>query len=172
MLQDSIQAKIALDFLVEKIAEFKPELVLEVGCGYGRVLKSLMEMGISVIGLDFSSSQLKSCREYLPKGAQLIRADAKNLPFKDKVFGLSFTSGVIMHNPPKDANIIRQEMTRVSKTFILHNEDIRKTEYMGGYDNPSIYRSMGFDVVEDIDAPSVMGGENAIMHYSVQSHEE
>jgi len=157
-LQDSIQARLAVDFLVEKIAEFEPELALEVGCGYGRVLKPLIEKGIKVIGLDFSSTQLKGCKEYLPKDAQLIRADAKNLPFKDKTFDLSFTSGVVMHNPPKDANIIRCELIRVSKNFVLHNEDMRKTEYMWGYDNARIYRGMGFEIVENIDAPTVTGG--------------
>ena len=61
-------------YLVEKmlreIPVSKTDLVLDFGCGIGRVAKSLMErVGCGVIGVDISSSMRKMAPEYVGAGA-------------------------------------------------------------------------------------------------------
>ena len=60
--------------------DFRAYLVLDVGCGDGR-LASLLNPGVSWIGLDSSPAQLEN-NPYRPA----VRADMGMLPFRDAVF--------------------------------------------------------------------------------------
>ena len=58
--------------------------VLDVGCGYGRQLKELAEMGFSVAGTDTSSAMIKQAKESAPRAEiQQCRSD---LPWEDNTF--------------------------------------------------------------------------------------
>ena len=58
---------------------------LDVGCGGGRVLALLADLGWAPVGVDESEDQLRVAGERVP-GAQLVRADAHALPFADESF--------------------------------------------------------------------------------------
>ncbi len=65
-------------------------IVLELGCGYGRVLTHLASRAGFTVGVDNSERSLKYGRDLL-KGRQnisLICADAGRLPFQDNSFDL------------------------------------------------------------------------------------
>ena len=66
-------------------AELKEnELVLDLGCGTGQILK-MDNRGLEFIGLDSSLRMLKRASQN--KGALLLcQADARAIPFKDNVF--------------------------------------------------------------------------------------
>ena len=67
---------------------------LEVGFGDGRWIKLLREKGIHAYGIDIlenAALQLKS------EGAAPVVADARGLPFKDNVFDLVYSFGVVEH---------------------------------------------------------------------------
>jgi SAM-dependent methyltransferase len=79
-----LQAEI--DFVLSKTV--RADLVLELGCGYGRVLKPLSRAAHDVIGIDTSQTSLLSARDYL-KGitnCHLADMNAINLAFPDGVF--------------------------------------------------------------------------------------
>jgi len=59
--------------------------VLDVGCGEGQVARHLAAVGIDVIGLDPTSSQVRVARERAG-GPQFARARAEALPCRDGAF--------------------------------------------------------------------------------------
>ncbi len=62
--------------------------VLELGCGYGRILPRLARKSNSVIGIDTSVASLKLAQEKLKgtSNCHLLNMDAIQLAFADKVF--------------------------------------------------------------------------------------
>jgi ubiquinone/menaquinone biosynthesis C-methylase UbiE len=59
--------------------------VLELGCGYGRVLAYLVKQAGDVVGIDTSTASLEMVYRYLPH-VRLIQMDAACLGFADDVF--------------------------------------------------------------------------------------
>src|SRR5262245_11397040 len=63
--------------------------VLELGCGTGRVTIPLLRAGCEVVGVDRSVEMLKRLRgsRYVrSRGATLVRADIRELPFRPDTF--------------------------------------------------------------------------------------
>lgn len=75
-------------------------VVLDVGCGTGRVSEALAAAGRTVVGVDHSSGMLRVAAQKLPLDrCTLIRADARQLPVGDGVFDAVVCSGVLHHVP-------------------------------------------------------------------------
>jgi len=75
-----------IEFILEKI---KPsDMVLELGCGYGRVLKKLITKAKTVVGIDTSPESLLLAQEILDGApdCHLLAMDAVKLGFGDKLF--------------------------------------------------------------------------------------
>jgi SAM-dependent methyltransferase len=64
-----------------------PRMVLDVGCGEGRLPRDLKAQGYSVVGVDASPSLIRQAREADPDG-EYVQADAAQLPFSDQSFEL------------------------------------------------------------------------------------
>ncbi|HVP37718.1 MAG TPA: class I SAM-dependent methyltransferase [Candidatus Saccharimonadales bacterium] len=82
-----LEAEIA--FVLERIT---PEMqVLELGCGYGRVLRPLVAAARSVTGIDTSEPSLRLAREHVgpAPGLRLAAMDAAGLAFRDRSFDLT-----------------------------------------------------------------------------------
>ena len=64
------------------------ESVLELGCGYGRVLRELVQNSSEIIGIDISLDSLMLAKEYTssPTNLHLIQANARRLPFSECIF--------------------------------------------------------------------------------------
>jgi len=144
-------------FIAKEIVSLNPESVLEVGCGYGRQLKSIRELSSSIklAGVDFSFSQLGTAKTFLNESdaSRLMQSDAMRLPFKDKSFDLVFSSAVILHNPPKVAKRIVDEIARVSKRYIVHNEDRGVSYTRWDYDYGRIYKEKKFRILKNEKIP-------------------
>jgi O-antigen/teichoic acid export membrane protein len=137
-------------FLAREISRLQGDSILEVGCGYGKVLKSLREFtAVPLTGIDFSFAQLQKAKEYLRglDGIALLEGDAQRLPFPDDSFDIVFTSNVILHNPPEKADKIRREIIRVAKKYVVHKEDTDVNFSRYGYNHAQIYRKMGLKVL-------------------------
>ncbi|MEF8873617.1 MAG: class I SAM-dependent methyltransferase [Candidatus Thermoplasmatota archaeon] len=90
----------------EEVMEFLEDLrgkLLDMGCGNGRHLIEALEMGFDVVGIDASTRLLQiSTRKVRrkigdhPKG-EVIRADVKRLPFKEKSFDNAIYIATIHH---------------------------------------------------------------------------
>ncbi len=95
--------------LIRRVAG-KFELGLEVGVGTGRFAK---ELGIRY-GIDLADAMLKLAKS---RGIEVIKADAKNLPFKDKSFDLVlFAFTLCFLEEPLEA---LKEARRVGKSIVV-----------------------------------------------------
>lgn len=64
------------------------DLVIELGCGYGRVMNRLSPYVKELVGIDTAGKSLKFAREYLSalSNCSLFQMDASQLGFKSQVF--------------------------------------------------------------------------------------
>jgi SAM-dependent methyltransferase len=89
--------------------------ILEVGCGNGRSLYSLLHLGGFLYGIDNDENAVREARELLePYGARISLQEAANLTFRDKSFDyvLSLSTPA---NFGSQKNKIYSEMRRVLK---------------------------------------------------------
>lgn len=77
-----------IEFVLNKIK--RSDLVLELGCGYGRVLQKLVAKAETVIGIDTSYSSLLLARETISEtsSCRLFVMDAAELGFGDRQFDI------------------------------------------------------------------------------------
>ncbi len=75
-LAEDVHEDVAGRFFKEKV-----DLVLDIGCGQGKLLGLLWDIGIPAIGLDASPTMLKAAH-----GSRVF-GDARMLPFPDNTFG-------------------------------------------------------------------------------------
>ncbi|HWE36885.1 MAG TPA: class I SAM-dependent methyltransferase [Isosphaeraceae bacterium] len=138
-------------WLADRVASYRPTSILEVGCGYGKLIRALRERtDAPIVGVDFSPSQLAEARSYLRdlNGITLALATGERLPFEDDAFDLVLTSAVILHNPPEVAGRMRDEVVRVARRWAAHNEDTDVSYNRFGYDTAAWYRAAGFRLAE------------------------
>ncbi len=139
------------EWLAARVATYQPTSILEIGCGYGKQLRTLREhFDVPMVGLDFSPSQLRLAGSYLEGLGRidLVLGSGLLLPFADQSFDLVLTSAVILHNPPPAAEAIRREVIRVARRFAAHNEDTDVTYNRYGYDTAGWYRESRIPIAE------------------------
>jgi len=105
------------------LASILVERVLEVGCNVGgnlRWIAQLVSPG-GAFGIDVNAKALTRLAASEPRvGA--VRARARELPFRDREFDLTFTMGVLIHVPPDDLPRVMAEILRCSRRYILCGE--------------------------------------------------
>ena len=88
--------------------------VLEAGCGYGRLSRTLLaHRRIRWTGVELSLAMARHCREHLPGHPPVIGADISDLPFASATFDRVLCSGVLMHL--EDENKALAELVRVTR---------------------------------------------------------
>jgi len=82
--------KTEVDFVIQCIGG--SGRVLELGCGYGRVMEQLGGQTRDVLGCDTSRSSLRLAKNYLGlvPNVEFACADAIRLPFREGAFGVTF----------------------------------------------------------------------------------
>lgn len=126
---------------LKKVLKFcKPESVLEMGVGQGRLL-SQVRSDVKV-GVDVAINMIKSCQK---DGSELVQADANHLPFRDKCFVLVYTCTALLHIPDNRIELAISEIKRVAKEYILIIEPLPTFQHItrpyseGGYCFPHKY---------------------------------
>ncbi len=78
--------KAEINFVVEQIRS--SDKVLELGCGYGRVLRELAKQASKVVGIDTSFESLELAKEFLLdyRNIELHQMNANSLSFKEETF--------------------------------------------------------------------------------------
>lgn len=104
-----------IEYVLTKIQP--QDLILELGCGYGRLIPPISRKAKKVIGIDISESSLRLAGQTLTKvpNKALFIMNAINLAFKDNVFNKVFCiqNGIsAFHVNPK--TVIRESI-RVTK---------------------------------------------------------
>jgi SAM-dependent methyltransferase len=88
-----------------------PGRCLDLGCGGGAHLPTLLDLGWDVTGVDLSSDQLRVAREQLGNRAELLQADAAELPFLDASFDA--VASIFVHTDVEDYSAVLAEAARV-----------------------------------------------------------
>jgi pseudaminic acid biosynthesis-associated methylase len=97
--------------------------VLEVGCNVGGNLHWLQQLIAPehVWGIDINAAALRQVRATMPD-VNAVRSVARTLPFRDAQFELTFTTGVLIHQPPDSLPIVLNEIVRCSRRYVLCGE--------------------------------------------------
>lgn len=87
--------------------------VLEVGCGDGRIINSLINKYPDICGLDISNEALKQVK------APKMKGTLEKLPFSDNSYDIVICCEVLEHLPYNIYEKALKEIERVAKDYIL-----------------------------------------------------
>lgn len=124
-------------WIFDKIKKFKrpPATFLEVGCGTGNVSSYLSSRGYSVTGCEYSEEAIKLGWP----GFNIIKADARNLPFVDESFDMVGLFDVIEHFED-DLYIINEAKRILTKKGIMVITVPANEELWSDYDIKSFHK--------------------------------
>ena len=144
-------------WIAQEVAKYRPTSILEVGCGYGKLLDELsIRLDAHLCGVDFSPTQLECAQRFLNRRSsiRLVLSRGERLPFPDDSFDMVVTSAVILHNTPQVAERIRREIVRVARGFAAHNEETGESYNRFGYDTARWYRENNVPLAESGPIPA------------------
>jgi SAM-dependent methyltransferase len=98
------------------LARGNGELLLDIGCNWGRWTIAAAELGYTPIGIDPSFEAIVAARRIarqLGVDARYAVADARRLPFADEAFDVVFSYGVLQHFSKQDVAVTVGEIARV-----------------------------------------------------------
>lgn len=78
------------------------DLVLDIGCGNGRLFEELRDKKITYTGIDSSKKLIELARERYAPSATFLQADALLLPFGNESFNVAFSFAVLHHIPSEE----------------------------------------------------------------------
>jgi len=81
-----------VDFVLQKTSSSMA--VVELGCGYGRVLRRLLPRVRTLVGIDTSFRSLRMAADFLERknSLHLVAMDATRMAFRDHAFDLTIAS--------------------------------------------------------------------------------
>lgn len=90
--------------------------VLDIGCGNGRNILSLVDVAGSITGLDNSEKAVEDARKNLKENSnvEIVLGDALSLPFEDKSFDFAVLSMTLVNFADVKVKVL-EEMKRVVK---------------------------------------------------------
>jgi spore coat polysaccharide biosynthesis protein SpsF len=96
---------------------------LEVGCNVGANLRWIASRlgSDKTWGVDINHKAICELRELIP-GIGAILSPARQLPFRDRWFDLTFTMGVLIHQPDETLPLVMSEIVRTSRRYVLCGE--------------------------------------------------
>ena len=130
------------------IAErFPSRRVLEVGAAHGENLRHLSNHIVpeQIWGLDLNRAALDAMTTVAP-GINAAWGLARELPFRDAYFDLTFTVGLLIHQPDATLPLVMAELVRCSRRWILCGEyhaDERTDVNYRGHEGVLVKRDYG-----------------------------
>lgn len=107
----------------------KPKTVLDVGCGTGELILELRKRGIDAYGVELSKDALELVPDEIKQYVALGDPTDK-LPHKTNEFDLVATFDVLEHIDRGKLRKALDEMTRVSRKYILHKIYTRENVFI------------------------------------------
>lgn len=106
-----------------------PATALEVGCNLGGNLQWVAkELGHdAVTGIDVNEKALVELRRRIP-GVNAVHGRARDLPFADRSFDLTYTMGVLIHQAPDELPDAMREVVRCSARYVMCMEYYAESE--------------------------------------------
>ena len=90
--------------------------VLDLGCGWGRILKPVLDRKANGVGLDISEEMLELSRKHLSDSGYsppLLRGDSTALPFRDNSADMVYSMLVLQHLSKENGAEVFREVYRV-----------------------------------------------------------
>lgn len=140
--------------LVRLLSGLERGPALDFGCGSGRHLNLLSELGFSpVYGMDWSSKSVEICRKLYPDCSVDLSPDTSLLsgefngtelyrfPYHDEMFNVVILWGVLHYNSPEAMNAILREVNRILKRDGVVLGTLRSSADTHFKKNPDINRA-------------------------------
>jgi SAM-dependent methyltransferase len=90
--------------LVERLSPFDARSVLEIGCGSGRMTRTLARLFQRVVAVDISSAMLEKARAFVPAGnVTFVESNGASIDIAPGSIDLGFSYIVYQHFPSKEA---------------------------------------------------------------------
>lgn len=86
---------------------------LDLGCGNGKTVSTLLDLGYRVTGADFSETAVDMCRENFGDTAKFVACDILDLPFPDGSFDYVTAVHVLEHIGDQDMGRAASEIRRI-----------------------------------------------------------
>lgn len=142
-------------------------IVLDYGCGVGRMSRKLQEAEVKVKGVDVSPNMVMIARK---NGVDADALDGKRIPYEDDTFEGLFVCTVLQHIPDLDLKATVDEIKRVLKpgAFIMLFENCSskfgRTSSSGHviFREPGEYASL-FDGIKEYLRYTIEGEEHVLM---------
>ena len=105
------------------LSEFAVSSALEIGCNLGANLEWIAQRSdpSKVFGVDVNAKAIAALHRRLP-GVNAVLSPARYLPFRDRLFDLTFTTGVLIHQPEATLPLVMTEIVRCSNNYVLCGE--------------------------------------------------
>lgn len=108
VLWRAIEAKYVSNYL-SKI-NLKENLILDLGCGDGKVSSIIFDGNFDIIGIDISKEEINKAKRR-SNYRELIIGDAQKLPFSDRSINIVFSNSVLEHI--RDVDMVLKEVSSV-----------------------------------------------------------
>lgn len=86
-----------IELILSRVEKVRPKRILDFGCGAGWLSKVLSSTGYNVVGIDASSSLIRTADNLSLELSHFVVGDCMNLPFKDNTFDLVVGMAVFHH---------------------------------------------------------------------------
>lgn len=117
--------------LKEEIHKFLPLLpssscsVIDIGCGPGRDAKSFCDLGLNVVGIDFSSMMIKNAKRMAPKAVFHIM-DIEQMTFPNETFEAAWANCSLLHIAKHKLPPVLQKINKILKPLGLLYFSVKK----------------------------------------------
>lgn len=106
--QSAVNIRKTLDYILPYVQREGARTVLDIGCGVGTMVKTLLDQGYQAYGTDLQGLERFWSRQGLPhQNFFIVDASNTRLPFRDSSLDFAFTLGVIEHVGTSDGHADR-----------------------------------------------------------------
>ncbi|PSC75409.1 methyltransferase type 11 [Micractinium conductrix] len=106
-------------FAGDVVARIDFHTVLDAGTGNGGSVRAMRLRGKAAFGIELSQAVLERDAPDLLAAGYVEQGSLTNLPYQDKQFDLVFSSDVLEHIRPEEADQVVSELVRVAKRHIV-----------------------------------------------------
>lgn len=131
--QWAVNARKTIEYVLPRIERERARTVVDVGCGVGAMVETLLDRGYDAYGVDVPGQQRFWARQGLPRDRFFIVDSLRTrLPFRDGALDFAFSLGVIEHLGTADGHAARRpDYREVRRAWI--REVLRTLRVGGGF---------------------------------------
>jgi SAM-dependent methyltransferase len=148
--QQVYESRVEAEAVLARLQLSPHDLMLDAGCGFGRITRRALDTGAEVVAADFSFARLRTLRTHTGPGdrVELAVADANHLPLRPATFTKILSTQVLEHLPAPDLRraFVRKllELLKPGGALVLtaYNFDEakrRRGEPAEGYHNSGVF---------------------------------